>query len=222
MTTPDRRCSGCGYVESDHVAGRCPVCVCGEVVDAHPCIATPAAPLLAFMEKGAKVHRPCPAKETQLRHGQFKAEASAERYQWFGMLPAYTPEQVKARAVATSVTELKSVGPPQVKARPPAGPGEFASYRGQAAKLGRLAIEAGWTVNALYWRDADDVEGCGVWLWRGPLRGVATWARAAGKQGAKSGWSADVAYAWRADASDRFPSKITHTELERLINDTGD
>lgn len=115
------------------------------------------------------------------------------------------------------VVEAVRVAPPEVSARPPAGPGEFASYGGkQAAGLGRKAAGSGWDVRALYWRAGTGVEGCAVRLARGPLRAVATWKRAAGRLGEKSGWAADVAYAWRIDV-ERFPTEVTHTQLEGLI-----
>lgn len=110
------------------------------------------------------------------------------------------------------------VGPPQVPPRPPVGPEELASYhRKQAAGLGRVAVAVGWSARALYWRGHDGGEGCGVWLLRGPLRALATWSRPAGSVGKTSGWSADVAYAWRIDVQG-FPTKVTHTYLEEIVS----
>ncbi len=94
---------------------------------------------------------------------------------------------------------------------------EFAGYGGKQARgLGRAATAAGWRVNAVYWRAADGAEGCAVQLAKGPLRAAATWKRKAGHPNPKTGWSTDVAYAWRVDV-ERFPTKLTHTDLERLI-----
>lgn len=109
--------------------------------------------------------------------------------------------------------------PPQVLARPVAGPGEIAGYQGrQAVGLGRRAVAAGWQVAAYYARSHDGGEMCAVKLAKPPLRAVATWTRKPGQVGKLSGWSADVAYAWREDV-ERVPMKINHTDLERIMFD---
>ena len=102
---------------------------------------------------------------------------------------------------------------PMVPARPPLGPGEFStSNRGiSAVKLGRKAIDAEWSVAPLFWQSAAGIAGCGIWISKGVMRAVATW-----KRSASGSWGTDLAYAWRTDVA-RFPSKLTHTELERLI-----
>jgi hypothetical protein len=105
---------------------------------------------------------------------------------------------------------------PQVPARAPQSPGEFASYRGQAAGLGAKAAARGWRVEAVYWRAADGVEGCAVRLAKAAHRAVATWKRAAGKLGAATGWSADLAYVW-VEGSGDFPTKMNVTDLEGMI-----
>jgi hypothetical protein len=114
------------------------------------------------------------------------------------------------------------VPPPLVPARPPYGPAEFAtSNRGMsAAKLGRKATALGWLAEPVYWREHDGKEGCAVRLARGELRAVALWSRPAGAAGTLTGWQTEYAYAWRTDATDRFPSKMPITTLERLIDDT--
>lgn len=211
------RCASCGYHEALHVTVakdlKCPVCVCGETVAAHGYITDPPSPLRAFAEADKpKMLRPCPAKDTQLRHGKFRQEEQVERRDWFGLLvPVIESDEPQE-------VEYEPVGPPQVAARPPYGPGEFAGAAGnkQAAKLGWLAAGLGWSVEALYWRAADGSEGCAVRLARGALRAAATWKRRPGLVGTAAGWAVDVAYAWRTDVA-RFPSKITHTELEGLI-----
>lgn len=107
------------------------------------------------------------------------------------------------------------VPPPQVPARPPAGPGEFAGYQGrQAVGLGRKAAAAGWAVEARYWRAHDGTEGCAVRMARDDLYAVATWSRKPGKQGSRSGWEADIAYGVRRGDA---PVKLTHTQLEGVV-----
>jgi hypothetical protein len=108
--------------------------------------------------------------------------------------------------------------PPLVPARPPQCAEEYAtSNRGlSAAKLGRKAVELAWNVKALYWVGHDGTEGCGLWLAKDSLRAVATWKRKAEQAGNLTGWSTDIAYAWRTDIA-RFPTKVTHTDLEGLI-----
>jgi hypothetical protein len=114
--------------------------------------------------------------------------------------------------------EPKRTPPPLVPARPPQRPEEYAtSNRGlSAAKLGRKAVELGWEANALYWVGHDGAEGCGLWVAKGSLRAVALWKRKAEQAGNLAGWGTDIAYAWRTDI-DRFPTKLTHTDLEGLI-----
>lgn len=110
------------------------------------------------------------------------------------------------------------VVPPQVPARPPMGPAEIAGYQGkQAIGLGRKAAAAGFLVTALYWRAGDGTEGSGVWLSHDALRALALWSRKPGSLGKLSGWSVDVAYAWRTD-SGRPPTPLNHTDLERLFD----
>lgn len=137
--------------------------------------------------------------------------------------PASWLEVIRHDRAARAAVELEAhavaepVGPPQVHARPPYGPGEFAGYQGrQAIGLGKLAATRGWQVEAAYWRAADGTEGCAVRLARADLRAVATWTRPPGKIGARSGWGADVAYGWRLGT---LPARITHTDLERFVNE---
>jgi hypothetical protein len=107
------------------------------------------------------------------------------------------------------------VPPPLIPARVPLSAAEYAGFRGkQAVGLGRKAIDRGWSVTPLYWMAGSGAEGCGVWILRNDLRALATWDRAAGLAGGKSGWRADIAYAWRTGA---IPTKLTHTDLEAII-----
>jgi hypothetical protein len=215
MTVP-ALCAACGYVEATHPDGRCPVCVCGEVIDLHPWIPDGPMVLLTFAE-GGRFTRPCPGKSTQLRHGKFRLPSQSDPAGYAEIMRRDAAARFAADDEARLALEPPAVVPPQVPARPPVGPGELAGYGGkQAIGLGRTAVAAEWSVTALYWRSGAGVEGCGIWLAKGPVRAVATWKRAAGKQGAKSGWGADLAYAWRADVP-RFPSRLNHTDLERLI-----
>lgn len=143
--------------------------------------------------------------------------------------PALYPEimrrDVQARTeayeAATRPYEPERIPPPLVPARAPAGPDEYAvSNRGiGAAKLGRLAIGLGWDAEPWYWQEHDQKQGCALKLARDELRAVAVWSRAAKDIGGATGWKAEYAYAWRADVKDRFPTRITITDLERLIND---
>lgn len=202
------RCRRCGYFADVHDLGtrKCPVCACG---------ATPAE------------HQPnCPGRvgkdglPLKLRRGSYEPgdgrptpvdERTARILSVItaNLPPIDHPVEVELVEVVT--------GPPQVAARPPYGPGEFAGYRGkQAVGLGRRAMDKGWNVAPLYWRAFDGTEGCGVWLLKGPLRAFGTWKRAAGKVGASTGWGTDIAYAWRSDVA-RFPTKLTHTQLDELI-----
>jgi hypothetical protein len=136
--------------------------------------------------------------------------------------------EIMARDAAARFAEIEAarrpyvrpvVPAPQVPARAVAAPSEIAGYQGkQAVGLGRGAVAAGWTVVAEYWRGHDGGEGCAVKLARPPLRAVATWTRKPGQVGKLSGWSADVAYAWRDDV-ERVPTKINHTDLERIMFD---
>lgn len=150
------------------------------------------------------------------RRGTFREPQPEARKSWFGMTMPLSPAELKQ--IAEAADEGKGVAlPPQVPARPPLGAGEFAgSQRRQAVGLGRGAIDRGWRVVPLYWRSWLGVEGCGVWLAKGEMRAVATWKRPEGMVGKTTGWTVDVAYAWRIDAG-RAPTKLTHTQLEGLI-----
>lgn len=116
--------------------------------------------------------------------------------------------------------EPEVVPPPRVPARPPSGPAEYAtSNRGlSAARLGRYAVGLGWLAEPWYWQEHSGAEGCAVKLARSDLRAVAVWSRSAADAGGAAGWKAGYAYAWRAGAN-RIPTKLTITDLERLIHD---
>lgn len=214
-----KRCATCGYARETHVGTdvRCPLCACGEHANAHPAVASPPAPLMAFAESG-KVQRRCPGKETQLRHGRFTVAPQIDG--------ALYPEIMRREAVARrqAIEEARKpyepevIPPPLVPARRPYGPTEFAGGDGskQGTKLGRGAVKLGWTAEPYYWRSGYGDEGCAVRLAKGPMRAVALWHRAAADVGKLTGWKAEYAYAWRVDVA-RMPTKLTHTELERLI-----
>ena len=201
------RCAGCGYFRDAHDAlGKCPLCACGEVPALHGGIPwiVPACP----GGRRSKTN----GLNLLLRQATFREpEIEVARRDWFGLsIPVV---ETKAEQVVD-----EHVGPPRVPARPPQGPREIAGAGGgkQASKLGRAAGGLGWRVSALYWQGYDGSEGSGVWLAKGELRAVALWARSADDAGKLIGWKADVAYAWRTDVA-RFPTKVTHTDLERLI-----
>lgn len=103
--------------------------------------------------------------------------------------------------------------PPRVPARAPLNRGEFAT---RAVRLGRIAMANGWDLSPWYWMAGDGAEGCAVKLAKLPLRAVVTWERKSGHAGTLTGWTADVAFAWRQDVA-RVPMKVTHTTLEGLI-----
>lgn len=240
-------CATCGYAEALHEGGKCPLCACGDPLDAHEQVGDerrcacgcevasamhiPAGRTCSLCDEAVPhacvwarwLGMPCPGRRSKgettagtwlvVRQGKYKAPAEPEpRRMWFGLsVPDLTPAPVEDEPAVS--------GPPQVPARPPCGPGEFAGYQGkQAVGLGKKALSRGWNVAAWYWRAFDGAEGCAVALSLGPLRAVATWKRKAGNQGSKSGWGADVAYAWRIDV-EAFPAAIGHTVLERLISE---
>lgn len=200
------RCGACGYFRAVHdAAGKCPLCACGEMPGAHGIIPW-REPFCPGGRTSATTGKPL-----LLRQATFREPApDGERRDWFGLS---VPVMQAEREVV-----VEEIGPPLVPARPPHGPTEFAGAGGgkQGSKLGRAAGRLGWTVSALYWQGFDGAEGCGVWLAKGELRAVALWKRAAENAGKTTGWAADVAYAWRTDVA-RFPTKLTHTDLERLI-----
>lgn len=214
------RCGGCGYFLDVHVRRgkdvRCPVCACGETVDAHLSVAEPPAPLLAFAENGKITHR-CPGKGTQLRHGTFRDPPPPGPGNWRDVIAADRAARDEKRHLEELAAMPDAVRPPIVPARPPCGPHEIAGYQGrQAVGLGRKATALAWDVEAWYWLAGDRSEGCAVRLRKGPLRAVATWTRKAGNKNPRSGWAVDVAYAWRIDV-ERPATKLTHTDLEGLI-----
>jgi hypothetical protein len=169
---------------------------------------------------------PCPGRRSKttgnwlmLRQGSFRTpDPEPERVDWYGMsvAPAASAE---IEELGRQLALADAVRPPQVAARPPAGPGEVpgGTRKAAAVKLGRAARAAGWLVEPLYWRAADGTEGCMLRLAREPgLRMVALWKRKAGNVGALTGWSVDVAYGWRV-GSEAFPTKLGHADVERLL-----
>jgi hypothetical protein len=214
------RCARCGYAEDVHVLRdkklRCPVCVCGERAVDHPAECITPTPLLEFAISGVVIWH-CPGKDTQLRHGQLKPSPPVDPATWREIIARDTAERHRVSDAAKQVYVPPVVLAPLVPARPPASPLEFAGYGGrQAVGLGRKAIDAGWDVSPWYWKAGDGGEGCAVRLTKGPLRAVATWSRKPAAAGTKSGWSADLAYAWRSDVPG-FPQEVTHTRLEELL-----
>lgn len=160
----------------------------------------------------------CPETKTK----RFKPPAPRDARTWDQILADDARRRREAVALAAAVRLPDAVRAPQVPARPPGAAGEFASWQGkQAAGLGRRAAEAGWDAEARYWRAGDGSEGCAVRLRRADVRAVATWRRRAGQLGAESGWKADVAYLWREPSDGRFPTNVTHMELQEFITQNG-
>lgn len=210
-------CASCGYPRDIHDVGtlKCPLCACGDVPGAHEVL--PSGVHVCSCGCGAPAWQHSPDVATALWHGKpcpgRRSKASGE---WL-LLRRGTYKQASPIATVGPTAPDDVALPPQVPARAPLTPGEYAGYGGrQAVGLGRAGVALGWLVTAHYWRAGDGTEGCAVKLSKGPLRAVATWGRSPGKQGSKSGWTADVAYAWRVDVR-RAPTKVTHTELLELI-----
>jgi hypothetical protein len=221
----------CGYDRAEHDAvGKCPLCACGDPPAAHEpaadgklgcACACGSPPLLHDGRRALYAGIPCPGRRSKtsgawllLRQGTFKpAEPEVARRDWFGLLVPVIETKGEP-----DDDEVRPHLPPRVPARPPYGPHEIAGAGGgkQGTKLGRGALALGWQVEALYWQAADGSEGCAVRLAKPPLRAVALWSRPAELAGQKTGWKAGAAYAWRTDVA-RFPTKVTHTDLERLI-----
>ena len=163
----------------------------------------------------------CP-KETANKaghRGSFKTPPPVDRALYPEIMRRAAEARKRAIEDARKPYEPEVAPPPLIPARPPAGPHEFAGGDGnkQATKLGRGAVALGWHAEPWYWMSGYGDEGCAARLWKGPLRAVALWSRSAASAGLTVGWKADIAYAWRADVTDRFPTKLTHTDLERLI-----
>jgi hypothetical protein len=156
--------------------------------------------------------------------GTYKAPPPIDPALWPEIMRRDVEARTKAYEDARRAYEPEVVPPPRVPARAPTCAAEFAtSNRGMsAAKLGRHAVAAGWLAEPWYWQEHDGKEGCAVKLARGPLRAVALWSRPAAKAGGAAGWATEYAYAWRTDFPDRFPVKITITDLERFLDDDPD
>jgi len=189
VAPPVNRCASCGYDRDTHDPG---------TLKCHPATADKSG-----------------------RRGTFKVPPPVDRTLWRERMALDAAAAREAIEAARRPYVPEVVPPPLVPARLPRGPAEYAtSNRGMsAAKLGRKAVALGWLVEPAYWREHDGKEGCAVRLARGELRAVALWSRPAGAAGTLAGWETGYAYAWRADATDRFPTKLTITALEGLIND---
>lgn len=236
----DGRCPlcACGLTPAQHeIAGAARLCACGCGAPEHQhlrprsaCGCPPGAgeefPHICGF--ALWMGQPCPGRRSAadgsrgqwllLRQAKYKplAPAPYDRSTWREILARDTALRHAVYDAERAPHESPIVLPPQVPARPPLGGAEVASYRGrQALGLGGAAAAAGWRADAFYARAADGAELSAVKLARDDLRAVATWRRAAGKQGSKSGWSADVAYGWRLGT---MPAKITHTFLEEFVN----
>jgi hypothetical protein len=154
----------------------------------------------------------CPGLKTK----RWQDPPPVDRSTWREILARDTAMRHAVYDARSAPHEPEIILPPQVPARAPHGPGEIAGYQQrQALGLGRKAAASGWRVTAHYAMAADGAELSAVRLARDDLRAVATWRRAPGKVGSKSGWSADVAYGWRLGT---MPAKINHTDLERFID----
>lgn len=227
------RCRKCGYFDDMHdvVSRQCPLCQCGETPAAHG--VEKLCPALCVVCAGGKQplgepheHRPYRIGSTgeplSLRRGSYEEAIDEpmpieERVARIVSCIADNLPPVMMAAQLAEPEELIPYRPPMVPARPPYGAQEIAGYaRKQAVGLGIRAVAGGWHPNPLYWRSADGIEGCGVWLQRDDLRALATWKRPSAKAGTKSGWATDIAYAWRI-GSGQFPTKMTHTELDELL-----
>lgn len=178
-------------------------CVCGYPREVHE-LATEACP-------GLKTKRFSPAPAAALidvRSARILANITMN-----------IPDVERPVRRPAGAVELEQIArPPRVVARPPLIAGEFAGYGGrQAVGMGRKAMDARFEVVPLYWMAHDGREGCGIWMSRRNIRAVATWKRVAGQQGSAKGWGADVGYAWRTDEQ-RIPTKVSHTELERIFH----
>lgn len=151
------------------------------------------------------------------RRGKWREPPPVDYSTWEVIIARDARARFAAIEEARKPYEPPVILPPQVVARAPHNAGEVAGYQGrQAVGLGRKARGLGWTVTAEYSRAGDGTEGSYLKLAKGPLRAVATWLRKPGNIGRMSGWSADVAFAWRSDV-ERFPVRINHTDLEDLI-----
>lgn len=183
------RCASCGYPRSTHDLGS---------LRCHP----------ATADKNG-------------RRGTFKVPPPPDLALYPEIMRRDAEASRKAIEDARKPYEPEVIPPPLVPARPPYGPAEYAtSNRGMsAAKLGRLALGRRWDVSPWYWMAHDRSEGCALRLGRGVLRAVALWSRPAGAEGTLTGWKTEYGYAWRSDVSDRFPTRLTITDLERLIHD---
>jgi hypothetical protein len=227
------RCA-CGYLREHHDAlGKCPLCRCGEPPAAHKpygkdraCSCACGSPAGAHdLGRALWEGKPCPGRRGSggawllLRQGTYREpDPAPPMREWHGMLRPMSEAEIDA-ATAPGIELDDAVRPPQVVARSPMGPGEIAGAGGkkQATKLGRVAIAAGWVVEALYWRGGDGTEGCALRFARDPgLRMVALWKRKPGSVGERVGWAADGAYGWRI-GSGAFPAKIGHADVERLL-----
>lgn len=162
--------------------------------------------------------RRCPIETADKngRRGTFRAPPPPGPASWREVVAADFAARRAADEAAARPYEPPP--PPLIAARPPTGPAEYAmSNRGMSAvKLGRKAREAGWHVEPWYWMAHDGAEGCALRLAKGPLRAVALWKRKAADVGGASGWQTDTVYGWRTDV-ERFPTKMTHTDLEGLL-----
>ncbi len=151
----------------------------------------------------------CPGLKTK----RFTEPGPIDRTTWREILKRDTAARLAVPVAHVPIAAL----PTQVPAREPHHLGEIAGYQGkQAVGLGRRAVALGWEASPWYWRAGTGAEGCAVRLRTGVMRAVATWGRARGNIGGKSGWAADVAYAWRTDVG-RMPVKLTVTELEGFL-----
>ena len=170
-------------------------CVCGHLEAAHG--------FANIVQDGCKNFRPAPAPVPVHWRQVMRDEAAKRAAEYAAVEPPPAPL------------------PPRVPARPPRGAGEFARGQGrQALGLGRKAIDMGWRVRPLYWQAGDGTEGCALRLFGPNGEGaVAAWKRKPGNEGALSGWSADVAYAWPPGG---VPRKTSVTVLEGFFTVKGE
>lgn len=221
------RCAGCGYAAEDHQPDtrKCPVaagCDCGRAPIEHaglapmPCRCFPGWPHWCGIANFEG--RPCPGRwaapgrwAIEYR-GDYRAPQPYDRTLWREILARDAAARHADAEEAERPWEPEEVAPPLVPARAPQSKAEFAAGKGKQARgLGRLAIDAGWQVEARYWKAGDGTEGSAVRLRKGPLRAVATWIRKPGKT-----WVADAAYGWMLGSGD-IPAKLSITKLEGVV-----
>lgn len=186
------RCA-CGYDESWHPDGRCPLCACGAVPAQHG----------TEGECPGKPRSETTGKFPTLRRGSLRAADEPAAYR-LRADDVYVPSQ---RAAGPS--EVPTL-PPRVPARPVAALSEIAP---RATALGNAAADLGWEVTPYYWQGHDGTERSTLAMVRGELLAQADWDRAPG-----GSWRSVSARAGRRDAR---PEQVGVKRLTALIKEMG-